>query len=234
MNNFSKVLSWKKTINNHTEKFQLELAIHSFNNGKIIVNYPGVEGSIDGYNGKYKTLAEHVVSQDLASVVRLPNPHTFGFGWDMNLRHALTHVHENSKSICNSDNPDIFLMGFSAGAGVVAMIAWEYPTVKKILLMEPAPKVDEQGIIEGLGQYKGELYVVVGGGDEALGSEVGNKIIKAAVSASRKEIFVIPDCDHQFKGEINGRIMSEAPFYAFKDKDKPLFPNPNGGIKLYD
>ena len=234
MNLFTKKLSWKKTINNHTEKFDLELVIHPHNNGKIIVNYPGAEGSVDGYNGKYKTLAEYIVSQAIASVVRLPNPHTFGFGWDMNLRHALDYVLENSKSICGSENLDIYLMGFSAGAGTIAMIAWEYPTVKKILLMEPAPKVDEKGVIEGLGQYKGELYVIVGGGEEALGANVGNKFIKAAVNASKKEFFVIPNCDHKFKGEVNSRIMSQAPFYAFSEEPKPKFPNPNGGVKLYD
>lgn len=234
MSIISKTLSWEKTINNHTEKFDLELIIHPHGNGKIIVNYPGAEGSTDGYNGKYKTLAEYIVSQSLASVVRLPNPHTFGFGWDMNLRHALAHIHENSKSICNSNDPDIFLMGFSAGAGVIASLAWEYPTVKKILLLEPAPKVGEKGVIDGLCQYKGELYVVVGSGDEALGPEVGNKIIKAAINASKKEIFVIPNCDHQFRGETNGRIMSHAPFYAFSDNPEITFPDPKGGIKLYD
>lgn len=234
MNILSKTLSWKKTLNNHTEKFDLELIIHPLNNGKIIVNYPGAEGSIDGYNKKYKTLAEYIVSQGLASVVRLPNPHTFGFGWDMNLRHALAYIFENSKSICNSNNPNIYLMGFSAGAGIIASLAWEYPKIKKILLIEPAPKVDEQGVIEGLGQYKGELYVVVGSEDEALGPEVGKQFIKVAVNTSKKEIFVIPNCDHQFKGEVNGRIMSEAPFYAFCDNPQIKFPDPKGGIKLYD
>jgi len=28
--------------------------------------------------------------------------------------------------------------------------------------------------------------------------------------------------------------MSEAPFYAFSPNHKPAFPDPNGGIKLYD
>lgn len=238
MNVYSKNLSWEKTLNNHTEKFDLELIIHPFNNGKILVNYPGADGSIDGYKEKYKLLAEYIVSQSFASVVRLPNPHVFGFGWDMNLRHALSYVLDNSQTICNSNSPEIYLMGFSAGAGVIASLAWEYPQVKKILLMEPAPKVNEQGVIKGLDQYKGELYVVVGSGDEvlgpALGQEVGNKIIKAAVNTSKKEIFVIPNCDHQFKGEANGRIISQAPFYAFSENPKPKFPDINGGIKLYD
>ena len=234
MNSFSTRLSWEKTLNTHKQKFDLELIINPYTNGKIIINYPGAEGSIDGYNEKYRKLAEYIISQSLAAVVRLPNPYTFGFGWDMNLRQALAYVLEQSKNICNSNDPIIYLMGFSAGAGAIASIAWEYPQVKKILLMEPAPNVGEQGVTEGLGQYKGEVYVVVGNGDESLGLDIGQRFIDAVVNASKKEIFVIPNCDHQFKGEVNGRIVSEAPFYAFSENNKPKFPDPHGGIKLYD
>jgi hypothetical protein len=212
----------------------LASAIHPFNNGKIIVNYPGAEGSLDGYKGKYKTLAEYIVSQGLASVVRLPNPHTYGFGWNVNLRHALTYVLENSKSICGSDHPDIYLMGLSAGAGAIATLAWEYPEVKKILLLEPALMTGDFSVMKGIAKYRGELYVVVGSGDEAIGTLVGDIVMDNAAKASRKEMFVIPNCDHQFRGEINGRILSQAPFYAFSDDPKPSFPDEKAGIKLYD
>src|SRR3989338_4126535 len=100
-----KLLSWTKSLNDHPRKFQLELAIHPLLNGKIIINYPGVDGSIDGYNNKYKTLAEHIVSQKLASVVRLPNPFTPGLGWSMNLRKVLEYVLKNSKEICGDTTP---------------------------------------------------------------------------------------------------------------------------------
>lgn len=234
MSIIDKTLSWTAELNNFKDVFQLELAIHPHTNGRIIVNYPGVDGTIDGYNEKYKTVAEHIVSKGLGAVVRLPNPYTCGFGWDMNLRHALGHILVNSEEICNSSDPEVYLMGFSAGAGVIATLAWEYPEVKKILLLEPAPNVDEQGVAKGLAEYKGELYVVVGSGDGALGLEVGNKIMETATKTSKKELFVIPGCDHQFRGEVNGRIMSQAPIYAFSDNPEMVFPDPLGGIKLYD
>lgn len=229
-----KTLNWIKILNGHRRNFQLELAIHPFPNGKIILNYPGGEGSLDGYSNKYKILAEHIVKQKLASVVRLPNPYTFGFGWDMNLRKAISFVLKNSKTVCGTKTPELYLMGTSAGAGVIASLAWEYPEIKKILLLEPAPIPNEEVTKEALRKYLGEVYIVVGSGNEALGEKVGKKSLSAAKNASRSEIFVIPNCDHQFRGEVNGWIFSQTPFYAFSGDPKPLFPDKNGGIKLYD
>lgn len=227
-------LRWESKKNNKTWDFELEVAIHPLANGKIIVNYPGSEGSLDGYNSKYKTLADYLVQKQLASVVRLANPHTFGFGWDMNLRRALEYTLKNSQDICGSKNPEIYLMGFSAGAGIIASLAWEYPEVKKILLLEPSIAFNQPAISHGLSQFKGELIVITGQGENALGEDVGKELIQLATQASKKEIVVIPNCNHQFMGEANGRILSQAPFYAFSDQGSPGFPDPKAGIKLYD
>jgi pimeloyl-ACP methyl ester carboxylesterase len=230
----SKALSWTKKINSRTEKFQLKLAVHPFTNGKIIVNHPGVGGSLDGYNNKYKALAGEIVQRGLSAVVRTPNPPVFGFGWDMNLRQVLSFVLLNSKKICGSERPELFLMGTSAGAGAVASLVWEYPEITKILLLEPAILPGENLIKTSLSKYRGEIYVVVGSRDSAFGREIGERFINYSTSARRKELFEIPDCDHHFSGEKNGRIFSQAPFYAFSDKPKPRFPDLKGGIKLYD
>lgn len=229
----STTLHWESKNYNKTWDFELELAIHPLTNGKIIVNYPGSEGSLDGYNNKYKTLADYIVQKQLAGVVRLSNPHTFGFGWDMNLRRAMEYILKNSQDVCGSKIPEIYLMGFSAGASIIATLAWEYPEVKKILLFEPTLSINRPDISHGLGQFKGELVVITGQGENALGEDVGYEFIKLATQVSKKEIVVIPNCNHQFMGEANGRILSQAPFYAFSDQGSPDFPDPKGGIKLY-
>jgi hypothetical protein len=53
-----------------------------------------------------------------------------------------------------------------------------------------------------------------------------------ANSASSVQVCMVPDCDHQFRGEVNGRIMSSAPLWAFTDE--VARPEPSMGIKLYD
>lgn len=46
------------------------------------------------------------------------------------------------------------------------------------------------------------------------------------------ELHRIPDCDHQFRGRRNGRIMSQAPLRAFAGLTP--FPHDSAGLDLYD
>jgi hypothetical protein len=227
-------LKWSISRNGITKDFEFSVAIHPVKNGKIIINVPGADGSMDGYENKYLKIANNLVKEKVGAVVRIPNSSSLGFGWDINLRKALDYVLENSKEICGSDKPEIYLMGLSAGAGTISMTAWEYPEVTKILLIEPAVVFSGEHGVEGIRKYKGDVTIVVGKGSTALGKQIGDKIFDYFINAKHKEIVEIPNCDHCFMGEINGRIFSEAPVYAFKDGPKIKFPDPKGGIKLYD
>lgn len=123
-------------------------------------------------------------------------------------------------------------MGTSIGAGSIASLAWEYPEVKKILLLEPA-LVPTGKLDVALQKFKGEIYIVVGDSDNALGEEIGKLFYNAAIHAIKRELIVIKNCDHHFSGETNGRILSQTPFWAFQDEKPKDFPNPTGGIVLY-
>jgi pimeloyl-ACP methyl ester carboxylesterase len=213
-----------------------ELAIHPNNSKRIIINVPGFSGDIDGYADKYKKLATHMQESNLGAVIRTYGHSIAGFLPDLLPRIALQYARENAFALCGEPEPDVYLMGFSAGGSAVAAIAHEYPEVKGILLCAPSGDMGEKHIKHGLKQYTGELVIVQGEEDEIVGPQAGKHFQRLATSASRKELFMIPECSHQFIGEANGRIMSEAPFYAFaaKPSDRPEFPNPTGGIKLYD
>lgn len=227
-------LKWTKSKNGISLDFELDVSIHHFNNGKIIINVPGADGSIGGYNDKYIKIAEYLIENKIGAVVRIPNISSFGFGWDTNLRETLSYVLDNAKKICGSNKPEIYLMGTSAGAGAIAMTAWEYPEVKKILLTEPAIVFSGEHGVEGVKEYKGEVTIVTGKGGTALGKGIGGKFFDYFINTKHKEIFEIQNCDHCFMGEINGRFFSQAPLYAFKSGKKIKFPDSNGGIKLYD
>ena len=134
----------------------------------------------------------------------------------------------------DDESADIMLMGFSAGASAIASVSSFYIDIPKILLFAPSGDAGKKPVEEGLKSYWGEVYIVVGERDDVVGPEVGQIFYDLATRASHRELFMIPNCDHQFKGEVNGRIMSQAPFYAFATGDKPAFPDPNSGIKLYD
>lgn len=215
---------------------KFELAIHPNNSKRIILNVPGLQGDIDGYADKYKKLAMHMQKNNLAGVVRTKGHSVSGYLPDVLPRAAMQYIRENAFSICGEPEPEVYLMGFSAGASAVAAIAHEYPEIKGILLYAPSGDMEEKNIKKGLKNFSGDVCIIQGEDDEIVGPEAGRAFHRFATGAKSKELFMIPNCSHQFIGEANGRIMSEAPFYAFarNESDKPVFPDPTGGIKLYD
>ena len=227
-------IKWRKKYKDFTEyEYNLPIKIHSNDSGHIIINYPGAEGDIDGYNKKYETLANHIQDSGLAAVVRSGNPFVPVHGWTHNLRELINYCLENPKKICGSNKPDLWLMGFSAGAGAIGLIAWEYPEVSKILLAAPAKGVGEEKLVEGLNKFTGAAYILVGDHDEVVSIDDCKQMYEALDHAKHRKLIVIPNCDHQFRGEENGRILSQAPFYAFDSGTMPKFPDPKAGIKLY-
>lgn len=212
----------------------VQFAIHPNHSGRIIINVPGYNGVIDGYGQKYKILAHHIQSQELAAVVRTGNHLGEGYPPDINLNAALEYAKQHAWEICGEPEPEILLMGFSAGASAIAARAHEHPQVARILLFAPSTNMPISLIKDGLEKFKGDVYIVVGEDDDVVGPETGQYFYDLATGASSRKLFVIADCDHQFRGEKNGRIISQAPFYAFREGAKSLFPDPRGGIKLYD
>lgn len=223
-----------ETIGDKSIAFSIPVAIHTLKSNKIIINYPGTGGSIDGYHDKYIKLANYLVKKKIGAVVRIPNYYHLEFDWDVNLKATIEFVLKNALEICGTNNPEIYLMGMSAGATAIALIASEHPEVKKILLLEPASIFLTDLEISAMQNFKGEVTIVVGTEIEAFGKVVGESFLNYFSQASQKELFEIPNCDHHFTGEINGRILSQAPVYAFDNEGKVEFPDPDQGIKLYE
>lgn len=217
---------------NETFKRDLEIAVHPSSSGTIIVNFPGANGDIDGYNDKYKTLAYYMQAEGLGAVVRLSNKPPMGESVEEALKKTIEYSLEHSQEISGSKDPNLYVIGTSAGAGAAALIAHEYG-VRKLLLMAPAADPGARQVQEGLSRFRGEVYIVIGENDEIVGVASGRWFHAMSTSAIRRELFVIPNCDHQFRGEVNGRVMSQAPFYAFAVGEKPKFPVSGRGIKLY-
>lgn len=121
-------------------------------------------------------------------------------------------------------------MGFSAGASAIAAISYEYPSVKKILLMAPSGDAGHEALEKGLSEYVGEIFIAVGANDEVVGAEVV-KTFAHHLKKTSAQCVIIPNCDHQFRGTKNGMIVSNAPIWAFIGGIE--FPSHEGGIELY-
>jgi pimeloyl-ACP methyl ester carboxylesterase len=89
-------------------------------------------------------------------------------------------------------------MGFSAGAGAIAIIAPDYPQIKRVLLLAPSVDAGKTAIEESFRKFQGEVYIAVGEYDECVGREAGDFFLGLATGARKKTLVVIPNCDHQF------------------------------------
>lgn len=217
-----------------------KIIVHPNDSGVIIVNYPGWNGDVNGYCNKYQKIADMLCERGVGAVVRTSNLQVEGVDYEKSVKDVLRgttdYVLENRVSICGSDTPSIYLMGISAGAGAIAAVAHEYVHqdwgVEKILLIAPSGDAGFQSIKTGLVNYTRDLYIIVGSDDEIVGVGSAEQFSRLAINARVSKLVIVPNCDHQFRGETNGRILSKAPLWAFADDD--TFPLPDGGIKLYD
>jgi pimeloyl-ACP methyl ester carboxylesterase len=202
----------------------------------IIINYPGYEGDIDGYQGKYRTLADVLRRKGIGAVIRMGNHYRHGFLYERSvvadLKATIEYALANAESMCSTREPDLYLMGSSAGAGAIAIVAADYPQIKKVLLLAPSVDAGRVAIEEAFPKFQGEVYITVGEHDECVGRQAGDYFLGLATRATKKTLVIIPNCDHQFQGVVNGKIMSKAPFWAFANDES--FPSPEGGVVLYE
>lgn len=214
---------------------ELEVAIHPHSTGIIVVNYPGITGDIDGYNNKYGQQADYIQEKGIGTVVRMGNPHfdklPYPKGMIDNFKFILDYCLENGTELSGKKNPSLYLMGFSAGASTIAAVASEYSAVEKILLMAPSGDAGQKAIETGLRNFKGEVYIAIGDRDEVVGSQAGQIFYDLATNAKIRKLEIIANCNHQFFGEENGKIMSKSPLWAFAGDT--TFPSSEGGRTLY-
>ncbi|MBL4850513.1 MAG: hypothetical protein JKY65_33770 [Planctomycetes bacterium] len=213
----------------------LFVVVHPAQSSKIVIMLPGWDGAIDGYEQKYVKLANYLVEQGVGAVVRSGNPAIPGHPFETTCKAILRGVAggalARAEAICGYPSPQLLLVGWSAGASAIAALAPELPRVERALLMAPSGDAGEETVISGLNRFQGDLFVVVGANDEVV-LDLPQRLFALAVGARSKRLEVLPDCDHQFRGAHNGRLMSQALLWAFADA--PGFPDPEAGIHLYD
>lgn len=216
---------------------KITLQIHKANSQAVLIIYPGADGSIDGYNKKYRRLAQLIRSKNIATVIQLDNKYypsdnsTYSDLMIDKIAQIIQYVDDNSKKITGHNEIDFYLAGISAGAGAIATVLGEFPRIKKALFIAPAENVGLENIAKGLEHYEGELYLTAGEDDEIETFKSAKTYYDLCQKTSRKELVLIPECNHRFTGEKNGRIMANAFLWAFSEKSN--FPNPESGIFLY-
>lgn len=228
-----------KIANAEFVKISIPVTVHPSKTGVVIINSHGLGGSKDGYSSKYVKIAQLLRDLGVGSVIRYHSS-LFPFAFqnvDMdvllegNLRAVIEYALNEAKFVCGSDGPKIYLAGYSAGASTSAAVACEYSQVTKMLLISPSADIEIETLRRGLSEYDGELYVTLGDNDRIVGPKAAETLLELATNATMKNVVIVPNCNHQFTGETNGKILSKAYLWAFKGDE--TYPSPEGGIQLY-
>ena len=209
---------------NETVEIAIPATVYFSNSGRMLVNSPGLGVCKDGENGKFGEVAAFLQELDVASVI-LYQSSLADFAFKKvnmeallmdNLRTVLSYATSNAQVICGSNKPVLFVSGHSAGASTTAAVGPENPQVSKMLLISPSGDIDPSIVKESLSKYAGELYVISGDKDYVISPEAAHALAEWATKAKIKRIVTVPDCDHDFSGERNGQLFSEAYLWAFK------------------
>lgn len=209
----SDVIHWQESKNDVSIDCSLELRIHPAKSKIILLLIPGVDGTVDGYDNKYVTIAEQIQSKFGTAVVRMDNPFITSFHWQSNIRRVLEYIESNKQSICGCDNYELRIQGHSAGASVLATIAHEYRRIRSLLLINIAISLDTEGIIEGIKKFDGKITLLMGDKDPSL---LAVYQVLSDQTQKKLDLVVVRDADHNFSGNSLQTFLGASRKYLFQ------------------
>lgn len=207
------ILEWQEHKNGITIDCSLDIAITPSKSNVVLLVIPGVDGSLDGYEDKYKRIAETIHEQHGVSVVRMSNPFISSFHWESNIRHILEFINNNKNDIAGSNDIEIRIMAHSAGASVIAQLAYDYPSISKMLLINPATKLGADKIRQGLSSFAGYTTILIGSDDP---SRAEAHMIADQYKSSKVSTITVEDADHNFSGKAFAKFLNAPNEYLFE------------------
>ena len=200
-------------MNGVTIDCSLDIAIHPADSKVVLLTVPGVDGSVDGFEDKYVKIAESIQEKYGAAIVRMANPFITSYHWESNMRQALNYIIENTEEITGHKDVEIRIMAHSAGAAVVAQIAWEYPEITRILLINPATKLGIGKIKYGLSEFSGDRITVLFGSEDPSVGDV-DEVTKLS-EAKNMHTHILEGVDHNFSGQSLEAFITAPALHLF-------------------
>lgn len=191
-----------ENLNGRGGSAALEIGIHPLEGDHVMVFFAGHGTGVNGFLGRYRRIANRLVRRGVGAVVHSSDPR----GSVDDLRRVLDYVNEHAEEITGRRNPEIWLMGDSAGASAAASVATEYKVTKLLLLGLPHA--------HDLRRYRGELRVAIGSRD-VFGTATSLETVASARQASRSEFQVVPGASHGFHGPLANIRFGRAFGWAF-------------------
>ena len=211
-------LRWQVDLNNIALDCSVDVAIHPSNGKVVLLTIPGVDGSVDGFMNKYLLIAENINKKHGAAAVRMSNPYITSYHWEQNIRKILSYIDDNSKTISGREDIELRIVGHSAGAAVIAQIAWEYPFITRLLLINPATKLDLTRIKQGLVEFGAEKTTILVGSEDPSLADIESLSETKGLESLRTT--VAEGADHYFSGEAFQIFLRAPGLYLFETEEQ--------------
>ena len=206
-------LHWQESMNGVTIDCDLDIRIHPTKSTTILLLIPGVDGSVDGYKNKYITIAEQVQAKHNVAVVRMENPFVTSVHWESNIRRILEWIEQNKQDICSNDEYSLLVQAHSSGASVLASIAFEYPKISKILLINIAMSLNTDKVLAGLQKYDGDVTILMGDKDPSIPALEG---VRFTENSTLDQKVIVDNTDHDFSGDSFKLFLEAANTYLLE------------------
>ena len=204
-------LKWQEKNNDIVLDCSIDVAIHPSDSGIILLTIPGIDGSVDGFEDKYIKIADNAQKKYGVAVVRMSNPFISSLFWESNVRRVLELIQNNLISISGREDVELRIMAHSAGASVIAMIAWEYPFISRLLLVNAAVRLWPDKIKYGLSELGGDkTTILVGSRDPSL---IDINKLSEQKELSGIKIVIVKGADHDFSSETFPIFLGAADEY---------------------
>ena len=176
----------------------IDLVIHPGTTDRMLLIMPGVDGSVDGYQGKYKTIAEQINQKYGTTVIRMSNPLNLAHDHTRNFYEVMDYIEEHY----DTTRLKLDLVGHSLGGYVIGALAYAYDFADKILMINPAISLDCEDF-KSLSERDASLnHVVIGSNDPSY--KYSDEFAKYA------QVHIVDGADHYFSGEFLNEFI-EAP-----------------------
>jgi len=176
---------------------------------RALVILIGMDGTLFEHENRYLKIAEKANSLYSLSAFAFRNPAS---NWEIKGNGFSTIMNTVRKNM--DENCEIYFFGFSAGASFAIFNAWEYPAIKRLLLVNP-PLMSNFQKISNIKRFEGESTLIIGEHDQSI--TLGGIIERSKKTSGFSDVFIYPSADHQFTGLLDEFI--DLPFtHLFGEK----------------
>lgn len=186
------------------DEVSIDVSINNGTSDEILLIVPGVDGSVNGYENKYKRIADNINSKFGATVIRMSNPHNMAGYHLRNLFEILDFIEKNY----DMAKKRLHIVGHSLGGYMISEVASMYDYIDKVLLINPTTLLNNDSFNELKKRPKELNLFLIGDQDPSfdfidLFKEVGIVNIERGA-------------DHHFSGSSFDAFLKAPAQYIFK------------------